>query len=155
MLPGSCTLMPSSYNLLLRGNDLHHQSFCQSSVPFREVLWLDCILPGSCTLMPSCHKFLLHRHYLHQKSFANSQSFFMKFLGLIVVSKAVVHCCQIGINCCYIGMIFTKIFFSKSSLLFQKVLWLDCFLPGGNTLMPSCYNFLLQRNDLHQKSSCK
>lgn len=43
------------------------------------------------------------------------------------------------------GMIFTKIFFLKSSLLFREIFWLDCILSGFNTLMPSRYYFLLQR----------
>ena len=43
------------------------------------------------------------------------------------------------------GMIFTKNFFLKSSLLFREIFWLDCILSGFNTLMPSRYYFPLQR----------
>ena len=42
--------MPSCYNLLLHRHDLHQKSFCELTVRFREVLWLDCILPGGSTL---------------------------------------------------------------------------------------------------------
>ena len=43
----------------------------------------------------------------------------------------------------------------KSSMLFQEVLWLDCILRGCRTLIPSCYNLLLHRHDLHQKAFWK
>ena len=128
ILSGCSTLMPSSSNLLLHRHDLHQKSFCESSVPFtydplrkfvsqssvlfREVLWLDCILLGCSTLMPSSSNLLLHRHDLQQKSFC------------------------------------------ESSVPFRKVVWLYCILPGVCTLMPSCYNLLLHRHDLHQNSFC-
>ena len=40
-------------------------------------------------------------------------------------------------------------------MLFREVFGLDCILPGYGILMPSCYNLLLHRHELHQKSLCE
>ena len=43
----------------------------------------------------------------------------------------------------------------KSSTLFRKVLWRDCVLKDCCTPMPSSYNLLPHRHDLHQNSFCQ
>ena len=74
--PASC------HNLLVHRHDLHQKSFCQLTVLFREVLWLDCILSGGYTLITSCYNLLLHRHDLHQKSFCELSVLFREVLWL-------------------------------------------------------------------------
>ena len=61
-----CLLMPAHYEFFLTTYDNHRKFVFQSSVLFRKVLWLDCILPGCCTLLPSCYNLLLHGYDLHQ-----------------------------------------------------------------------------------------
>ena len=51
--------------------------------------------------------------------------------------------------------IFTENLFPNRQYSFRGVPWPDCILLGSSILMPSCYNLLLHRHDLHQKSFCE
>ena len=46
--------------------------------------------------------------------------------------------------------IFTENLFPNRQYSFRGVPWPDCILLGGSILMPTCYNLLLHRHDLHQ-----
>lgn len=85
-------------------------------------------------------------------------SLLIKFMIVLINGKNILfrspslfveHWC----HSCYMAMILTEFFFPLSTVLFVNLFGLY-ILPFFRTLMPRCYNFLLQRYYLHRKSFC-